>query len=77
MAPSDAGIPISGQDATVGGIQHVLAGDQAMTVYKPIKAEAEAAQKALAEENAGNTEEAEKWRSIRGHIKELRGPKST
>jgi D-xylose transport system substrate-binding protein len=41
--PSDAGIPISGQDATVGGIQNVLAGDQAMTVYKPIKAEAEAA----------------------------------
>ncbi|MFV1877009.1 MULTISPECIES: hypothetical protein [unclassified Nioella] len=41
------------------------------------KAEAEAAQKALAEENAGNVEEAQKWRSIRGHIKELRGPKST
>ncbi|WP_127560335.1 hypothetical protein [Nioella ostreopsis] len=41
------------------------------------KAEAEAAQKALAEENAGNAEEAQKWRSIRGHIKELRGPKST
>ncbi len=41
--PGDAGIPISGQDATVGGIQHVLAGDQAMSVYKPIKAEAQAA----------------------------------
>ena len=41
--PSDTGIPISGQDATVGGIQNILAGDQAMTVYKPIKAEAEAA----------------------------------
>jgi D-xylose transport system substrate-binding protein len=41
--PGDAGIPISGQDATVGGIQNILAGDQAMTVYKPIKAEAEAA----------------------------------
>ncbi|MFN2245562.1 MAG: sugar ABC transporter substrate-binding protein, partial [Candidatus Promineifilaceae bacterium] len=41
--PGDAGIPISGQDATVGGIQHVLAGDQAMSTYKPIKAEAEAA----------------------------------
>ncbi len=41
--PGEAGIPISGQDATVGGIQHVLAGDQAMSVYKPIKAEAEAA----------------------------------
>ncbi|MEM7800701.1 MAG: substrate-binding domain-containing protein, partial [Chloroflexota bacterium] len=41
--PGDAGIPISGQDATVGGIQNVLAGDQAMTVYKPIRAEAFAA----------------------------------
>ena len=41
--PAEAGIPISGQDATVGGIQNILAGDQAMTVYKPIKAEAEAA----------------------------------
>jgi len=41
--PGEAGIPISGQDATVGGIQNILAGDQAMSVYKPIKAEAEAA----------------------------------
>ncbi|TBX27539.1 hypothetical protein [Nioella sediminis] len=41
------------------------------------KAEAEAAQKALSEEEAGNAEEAQKWRAIRGHIKELRGPKST
>jgi D-xylose transport system substrate-binding protein len=41
--PGDAGIPISGQDATAGGIQNVLAGDQAMSVYKPIKAEAETA----------------------------------
>ena len=44
--PGDAGIPISGQDATVGGMQNVLAGDQAMSVYKPIKAEAEAAAEA-------------------------------
>ncbi len=43
VSPAEAGIPISGQDATVGGIQNILAGDQAMTVYKPIKAEAEAA----------------------------------
>ena len=44
--PGDAGIPISGQDATVGGMQNVLAGDQAMSVYKPIKAEAFAAAEA-------------------------------
>jgi len=36
-------IPVTGQDATVGGIQNVLAGRQSMTVYKPIKAEADAA----------------------------------
>ena len=35
-------IPLSGQDATASGIQNVLAGWQTMTVYKPIKAEAEA-----------------------------------
>jgi D-xylose transport system substrate-binding protein len=36
-------IPVTGQDATVGGIQNILAGRQSMTVYKGIKAEAEAA----------------------------------
>ncbi|GMR02072.1 MAG: substrate-binding domain-containing protein [Acidimicrobiia bacterium] len=36
-------ILVSGQDATVGGIQNILAGLQSMTVYKPIKAEAQAA----------------------------------
>lgn len=41
------------------------------------KAEAEAAQKAQAEEKAGNAAEAEKWRKIRMHIKEIRGPRST
>ena len=36
-------IPLSGHDATSGGIQNILAGWQTMTVYKPIKAEADAA----------------------------------
>ena len=36
-------VPLSGQDATTGGIQNILAGWQTMTVYKPIKAEADAA----------------------------------
>jgi len=36
-------IPVTGQDATVGGIQNVLAGRQSMTIYKAIKAEANAA----------------------------------
>jgi D-xylose transport system substrate-binding protein len=33
-------IPVSGQDATQAGIQNVLLGKQAMSVYKPIRAEA-------------------------------------
>jgi D-xylose transport system substrate-binding protein len=36
-------IPLSGQDATVAGMQNVLSGWQTMSVYKPIKAEAGAA----------------------------------
>jgi D-xylose transport system substrate-binding protein len=36
-------VPVTGQDATVQGLQHILAGDQCMTVYKAIKQEAEAA----------------------------------
>jgi D-xylose transport system substrate-binding protein len=36
-------IPVTGQDATVGGLQNILAGRQSMTVYKAIKAQAEAA----------------------------------
>jgi D-xylose transport system substrate-binding protein len=36
-------VPVSGQDATVQGLQNILAGDQCMTVYKAVKAEAKAA----------------------------------
>jgi len=38
-------IPVTGQDATTAGIQNILAGKQSMTVYKAIKAQAEAAAK--------------------------------
>ena len=38
--------PVTGQDAELAGIQRIIAGDQAMTIYKPIKPEAEAAAKA-------------------------------
>ncbi|MGX7679775.1 sugar ABC transporter substrate-binding protein [Jatrophihabitans sp. DSM 45814] len=34
-------VPVTGQDATVGGLQNILSGDQCMTVYKPIKLEAQ------------------------------------
>jgi len=36
-------VPVTGQDATVQGLQNILAGDQCMTVYKAIKAEADEA----------------------------------
>jgi D-xylose transport system substrate-binding protein len=38
-------VPVTGQDATVQGLQNILAGDQCMTVYKAIKQEADAASK--------------------------------
>jgi D-xylose transport system substrate-binding protein len=38
--------PVTGQDAELAAIQRIIAGDQAMTIYKPIKPEAEAAAKA-------------------------------
>jgi len=38
-------VPVTGQDATVEGLQRILTGDQCMTVYKKIKPEAEAAAK--------------------------------
>ncbi len=36
-------VPVTGQDATVQGLQHILDGDQCMTVYKAVKKEADAA----------------------------------
>ncbi|GAA2074786.1 sugar ABC transporter substrate-binding protein [Actinomadura alba] len=38
-------VPVTGQDATVQGLQNILNGDQCMTVYKAIKQEADAAAK--------------------------------
>jgi D-xylose transport system substrate-binding protein len=38
--------PVTGQDSELAAIQRILAGDQAMTIYKPIQPEAEAAAKA-------------------------------
>jgi D-xylose transport system substrate-binding protein len=36
-------VPVTGQDATVQGLQNVLLGDQCMTVYKAVKSEAKGA----------------------------------
>jgi len=38
-------VPVTGQDATVQGLQNVLVGDQCITVYKAIKQEADEAAK--------------------------------
>jgi D-xylose transport system substrate-binding protein len=38
-------VPVTGQDASVAGLQAILAGDQCMTVYKAVKTEADAAAK--------------------------------
>jgi D-xylose transport system substrate-binding protein len=54
------GAPVSGQDATVAGIQNILLGKQTMTVYKPIEAEAEVAAKvALALRNGEDISQVE------------------
>lgn len=39
----DALPPVTGQDAELAAIQRIVAGEQAMTIYKPIKIEAETA----------------------------------
>jgi D-xylose transport system substrate-binding protein len=36
-------VPVTGQDADVPALQHILSGEQCMTVYKPVKQEADAA----------------------------------
>ncbi|MEV4281768.1 sugar ABC transporter substrate-binding protein [Actinoplanes xinjiangensis] len=36
-------VPVTGQDATVEGLQNVLAGDQCVTIFKDVKLEADAA----------------------------------
>lgn len=48
-------VPVTGQDATPDGLQAILRGDQYMTVYKPIKQEAEAAAKLAAALAKGDT----------------------
>lgn len=48
-------IPVTGQDATDEGLQRVLLGTQCMTVYKAIKAEAEAGAKLAIALSNGDT----------------------
>ena len=51
-------IPVTGQDATLQGVQNVLTGDQCMTVYKKIEDEANAASKLAIALAKGQTPEA-------------------
>ena len=48
-------VPVTGQDATPDGLQAILRGDQYMTVYKPIKQEADAAAKLASALAKGDT----------------------
>jgi D-xylose transport system substrate-binding protein len=51
-------IPVTGQDATLQGVQNIVNGDQCMTVYKAIKKEADAAAKLAIALVKGETPEA-------------------
>jgi D-xylose transport system substrate-binding protein len=42
-------VAVSGQDASAGGLQNILSGDQCFTIYKPSKLEADPAIKAIAQ----------------------------
>jgi D-xylose transport system substrate-binding protein len=49
--------PVTGQDSELAAIQRIVAGDQAMTIYKAVKPQAEAAAKgAVALANGGKAE---------------------
>jgi D-xylose transport system substrate-binding protein len=52
-------VPVTGQDATLQGIQNIVAGDQCMTVYKAIQKEADAAAKLAAALAKGQTPDAQ------------------
>jgi D-xylose transport system substrate-binding protein len=42
LTENDLTVPVTGQDATVEGLRAILQGTQCMTVYKPVKVEADA-----------------------------------
>ncbi len=52
-------VPVTGPDATPDGLQAILRGDQYMTVYKPIKQEADSAAKLAADLAKGDTASAD------------------
>ncbi|WP_295657927.1 substrate-binding domain-containing protein [uncultured Nocardioides sp.] len=65
----DALPPITGQDAELAAIQRVLAGEQAMTIYKPIPIEAEkAAEVAVALANGEDVGETTDYEGVPSFI---------
>ncbi|MEP1125423.1 MAG: substrate-binding domain-containing protein [Ilumatobacter sp.] len=68
---ADAGltVPTTGQDATLDGLRAILQGTQCMTVYKPVKVEAEGAVAAAAALLAG--EEVEASATIDNEVTEI------
>ncbi|MDO7880977.1 sugar ABC transporter substrate-binding protein [Salinibacterium soli] len=53
-------VPVSGQDASIAGLQNVLLGKQTATVYKPFQLEAEAASKLAIQLLQGETPSVDK-----------------
>ncbi|HEV7649940.1 MAG TPA: substrate-binding domain-containing protein [Actinophytocola sp.] len=53
-------VPVTGQDATADGLKAILGGDQYMTVFKPIKQEAEATAKLAKALSSGDKAAADK-----------------
>jgi D-xylose transport system substrate-binding protein len=56
-------IPVTGQDATVQGIQYILTGDQCLTIFKDVKKEADAASQLAIDLIKGDTAAADKLAS--------------
>lgn len=65
----DALPPITGQDAELAAIQRIVAGQQEMTIYKPIKVEAEkAAELAVALARGEDPSDTEDFRGVASYI---------
>ncbi|WP_382309381.1 sugar ABC transporter substrate-binding protein [Herbiconiux sp. UC225_62] len=56
-------VPVTGQDATLAGLQAILRGDQTMTVFKAIKKQAEATAKLAAIAASGDVSAADEYAS--------------
>jgi D-xylose transport system substrate-binding protein len=67
-------VPVTGQDATPDGLQAILRGDQYMSVYKPIKQEADATAKLTAALAKGDTAGADTQAT--GSVQDTKGNRS-